>query len=426
MSNLTNNLNLFEIYLNYGSEYSNAALDELYMPIIGIKAVGIYRFLFEQAKLQRYTSLQLKTEEQLYSALSLDKETFIEERRKLEAIGLLRTFVKEEITGKVLVFYLNETLSYRQFIENAQLNELLKKCISDFSYKQLVYKFNNFIIKSNFQDVSMNIEWLLDSNQITYYNALDFRDLYNKLISETHLNVVISEEAKAQLLAVYKNFNLTFDDIFSVVKSSLVLSNSKNHYEISYPVLQMNIERIKMMSSCQDIKVVTKINRNYEIFAYQANLDKFTYVLNDYKQINSENYILSITKENLSLETTNVLNKLRNKYLLPDPIINVIIDYSLFKNSGRLVANYIEKIGQSINNLGINSIEAIINYLQCVANNRKPNITTLTNTRGVSADNHNSFCAEKNDKIASVERKNDSQESKVNQLNLDLDPWGEI
>ncbi|GAA5414573.1 hypothetical protein [Ureaplasma ceti] len=422
MSNFFKKMDKFEIYLNYGSEFSDSALNELYMPIIGVKAVAIYRFMFEQVRLQKYTSLNLVSEEQLYNTLGISRDEFVQERHKLESIGLLKTFIKDDVASKTTVFFLNGTLSYREFIEKPELNNLLKKCLTDFGYKQLVYKFNNFVIKANYQDVSVGIDWLLENHEVTHLNALDFTALYNRLISATHLNVVISSESKAQLLSIYKNFNLTEDDIYAIVKASLVLADSKTHYEISYSVLQMNIERIKFMKSEEDIKILTKINRNFEIFSYDTNLDNFNYVLNDYRQITTENYILSITKEDLSLETTKVLNRIRNKFLLPDPIINVIVDFSLFKNSGRLVPKYIEKVAKTVNNLGINSVEAIIQYLQCVSNHRRPSTKLFKTMSKNHAKDDAKVLSENNDKIISITGEGSKADTYAN---LD-DPWGKI
>ena len=435
-------LNEFEVFLNYGAYANDAVLNELYLPILGMPAVGLYKYLYGQAELNKFTSMGLKDHKKMCSLLNMTYDQFVKERRKLEAIGLVRTYSKEMIDGRRLTYLVEGTLNYSDFVNNPQLNELLKKSMDEMSYRQLVYKFNNFVVRPDFYNESVSLDWLLSDKKVDVAQTLNLTDLYTRIINELHLNVLISEESKAQILSYYKNYNLTNNDVYNCVRNSVILSDDKKSYSVSYDILMTNLEKMKHFSQQQDVTIVSKINRNFEIFAYNANIENFKYVTNDYKMINSENYILSITKENISLEMNKTLNKLRTKFHIADPLINVIIDYSLFHNAGRLVPKYIEKIAKSINNLGIVEMEKIIVYLQCVSNNKKPKadiFSAKVDTTLATSNLNNSKKATKTRKSKSKTSKSVSSENasanttneltnSQNQLelSLDLDPWGEI
>lgn len=375
MVNLSNKgqLNRFEIYLNYGASYNEAVLNELYLPIIGLIPVAIYRYLYEQASLAKYTSMNVREHDRLCSNLEISWDQFLEARHKLEAIGLIKSYSQINIDGKMMIYLVDSTLTYADFITSPKLNELLKNSLDDFGYKQLVYKFNNFVVKSDFVDESVNLEWLINQKQIVISDCLDFNALYTKLLNELHLNVCMSEVAKSKLLSYYKNFNFTLDDVYVCVKNSIVLDKSKSFYNVSYDILVMNLERQRLLlDNSQAPEIVAKINRNFEIFNYGADVNQFNYVMNDYRLLSSENYLLSVTKEDLDVKTTRLLSTLRSKYFFADPLINVLIDYALYRNAGRLEPRYIQKVAQSINNLGIDSLEGVIVYLQNVSAGKKP------------------------------------------------------
>ncbi|MDE6289513.1 MAG: DnaD domain protein, partial [Ureaplasma sp.] len=58
------------------------------------------------------------------------------------------------------------------------------------------------------------------------------------------------------------------------------------------------------------------------------------------------------------------INLLRGKYNFNDQMINVIVDYVIFKNNGALHQNYILKIAKSILAKAINDAEGIINHFR--------------------------------------------------------------
>ena len=69
------------------------------------------------------------------------------------------------------------------------------------------------------------------------------------------------------------------------------------------------------------------------------------------------------------LEDLSIISKLSNE------VINVLIDYVLIKQSGRLPYNYVMKIASSLSNAGIRTAEEAMSYFSNVTGRSKANQT---------------------------------------------------
>ena len=67
----------------------------------------------------------------------------------------------------------------------------------------------------------------------------------------------------------------------------------------------------------------------------------------------------------------NVIDNLSKKFKLPNPVINVIIEYSLMKNNNILSKNYTEKIAASLVRSGITTALDAMNYLRQTSKKKK-------------------------------------------------------
>ena len=72
------------------------------------------------------------------------------------------------------------------------------------------------------------------------------------------------------------------------------------------------------------------------------------------------------------LEDLSIVSKLSNE------VINVLIDYVLIKQSGRLPYNYVMKIASSLSNAGIRTAEEAMSYFSNITN-RAPNSNNSSN-----------------------------------------------
>lgn len=370
MSILKNNIDNFDIYMDYGTFINNNFLYDLYLPIVGNLSIQIYNFLVNEYNSKVNSAIYINTYNKIISKFRISMEELFDSLYLLESVALITTYQdNSNLLKPRMVHYINEPLNYFKFIENNNLNLLLKKYISDSEYTSLVYKYNNNTIKSSFINVSKDISYLIDTledNNIEF----DYINVYSLVSKKINDNFIIDDISKEKLNYYFLKHNFTYEQLANCVFNSMSFLN--NNYEVSYSSLVLELSRLESFIRSRDKKTIIKINRKFDFFTLNADNDTFRNIIDDYQNTNSENYLISITKQDLDYEMKKTLNELRNKLFLHDSIINCIIDYSLFHNSGRLVPKYILKIGYSMNNLSIDSLNNAIKYLRSVNANIRP------------------------------------------------------
>lgn len=83
------------------TDMDNHVLTLLYQPLIGTEAVGLYNSLRSQLPSGKYQG-DIHTHHQLSVLLDLSLPKLLEARKKLEAIDLLRTYRKKQMTSAFL------------------------------------------------------------------------------------------------------------------------------------------------------------------------------------------------------------------------------------------------------------------------------------------------------------------------------------
>lgn len=362
--------NNFDIYMNYGTFINQNTLNDLYAPLIGNLAIQIYNSLVLEFNSRINTSIYINTYTKLLSKLNIEANQLIDSLKLLESVSLISTYIdNSNLQNPKAIHFINEPLNYFNFVQNENLNKLLRSKLTDNQYTELKYKYNNTIIKSSYVNVSKDISYLIDSDEKINIE-LDFTVLYTLVSKKISNHFILDDLSKEKINYYYKNHNFTLDQLSQCVYESLMIE--ENQYIISYNILIFKLQNILNQLTPKNFHTIKKINRKYDLFLNNVDIETYKLIYDDYTNNNSENYIISITKDEICFETKKMLKILREKFYLSDEIINCIIDYSLFRNFGRLVPNYILKVAKSINNLSIDSLKVVISYLTDVNINKKP------------------------------------------------------
>jgi len=110
-------------------------LTTLYMPIIGYKAYSLYMFCY--SILDRRSNMKEIELSAVLKILSMQKNTFDEARKNLEAIGLMNTYEKDQEK----VFLLKSPISAKRFMSDALLNVCLYNKVGEATYNKLLDSF---------------------------------------------------------------------------------------------------------------------------------------------------------------------------------------------------------------------------------------------------------------------------------------------
>lgn len=166
---LVDNTSFLIIIDNTLTDLDRKVLTHLYLPIINDKALSIY--------LTMYTLIEPGSKEsktlyhhQLINMLGLKEELFIEERHKLEAVGLLDVYFQDGM----YVYVLKKVLSAYEFFENKTLVRILNMIIGEESLQNLAYE---FLVRSidleNFENITSSFDdiyEMINEEDVNYTN----------------------------------------------------------------------------------------------------------------------------------------------------------------------------------------------------------------------------------------------------------------
>ena len=109
----------------------------LYEPIIGYAAVALYYTLFDDLDKYSVTSLEY-THHHLMSIMGISMDNLIEARKKLEGVGLLKTYFKEDKDINHYVYVIYSPVSSYEFFHHPILNVVLYNNLGKEEYNKLV------------------------------------------------------------------------------------------------------------------------------------------------------------------------------------------------------------------------------------------------------------------------------------------------
>ena len=332
-------------------------LTNLYQPIICYTAISLYLTFYNDLNNKSQESLEY-THHHLMTNMQLKLDSIIDARRKLEGIGLLKTYLKRgEIDNYVYILY--SPLSSYEFFNHPILNIVLYNNIGAVEYEklQIFYKVPRISLKDyediteEFQDVftsSVNTNLLFDNSDIQKDSWLEIQMKSNLdidlLISSIPKRLVsdkcFSEETKKLILNLAYIYKIDNMNMQGLVRNSLnergmidkneLRKSARNFYQFEnngrLPTLIYNKQPDYLKTPLGGDSKLAKIIYMFE------NTSPYDFLRKSYGNTEPTNRDKKLI-ENLMLEQK-----------LNPGVVNVLIDYVLKVNNKKLNKDYIETI----------------------------------------------------------------------------------
>lgn len=343
-------------------------LIDFYTPIIGNVASSFYLLLSNNISYMNKNNNLSFSYESIYKQLNCTSDQLSNAKQKLEAMGLINTLISTTNQNKEVLFVINSTLNFNEFISNTKYKILLIKFIGNTNFQYLEYKYSPCVQQDNLLDVSSTFEKIFSKQNLQDVRTIDFAIVYKDLLKLSSSNITISSECKKIIENVYSKSSLSLDQIEKAILNSIENIADKNIFQCNQDSLVCNLNKLFSIN-CFNLNDV-QINRSFKLFESLLPYTDEQKIINDYKSINSVHYLYSIFKNNVSKLDLSIINLLQKKYKLHDDVINVIIDFSLFKTHGKLNKKYIFKIAKTFNGLAINSCEDAIKHFKNFITNK--------------------------------------------------------
>lgn len=336
------------------NENDRFILTTLYQPIIGSNALSLYFTLWSDLNKSIFLSCEY-THHHLMDFMNLKLEEIISSRKKLEAIGLLKTYLKQgDVNSYIYEIY--SPLSCIEFFSNPILSSSLLSCVGKKEYQNLINYFRiPKINTSEFENITVKFsDIFMMSNDIDY--GFD-KDILKKDKLEIMVDDVIDFDFIASSMPKgILNSNCFSKNVKKLINSLAYLYNFDN--EIMINLIKDSINEKGLINESE----LKKNCKNYYSFEYNGT-PKLIY---NKRTINSSVKDVNNLKEKLinCFENTSPYDFLKAKYGGAKPtskdvnliesllvnqelnpgVVNVLIDYVLRINENKLNKNFVEAI----------------------------------------------------------------------------------
>lgn len=387
---------LYRVEMHYPlDEVQMDTLYYLYQPLIGSQALQLYMMLYMEGKRMRHF-IAPSSLSRLTSFLSMNVMELEKAFRSIEAIGLLKSYVKHDSEMTQYVYSLNSPLSLKAFFKNTILSSLLQLSLSEEDFQKTIQYFK--ISKENldgyeevtarFQDVftivhkpkgtrllkyqedfleKQSSSLTVDYDMDLLYKSLSDYQVNRSLLSKEDLEYVIG------LAQVYRIDALTLASLMKDAMESKGLNKKRFRASIQKYFDVQQSSQLQEVYHKQPMQYQTAEQSTSPLVLHMKYLDSLTpYELLKEKQGGKEPVYHDLM----------IVEMLMVQLGLKPAVVNVLIEYVLGKNNNRLSKRYCEAIGASWARKKINTaMEAYHELMNNQAPSEQPTEETPMNTQ---------------------------------------------
>lgn len=204
----------------YITDLDRTVLTLLYQPLIGAVAHSLYMTLLAQLEKDEYWSEEL-THRQLMTMLGVSLKVIYEERKKLEGIGLLRTFKREEAGDTIYLYELVPPMTPEQFFSNDVLSVFLFNRVGKTQYVRLRDRFTlSALDRESYTELTHSFDEV--------FTSLKHSEIVSNLQSETG-HVLTIDENKEIISKSENDLTFTYEHFdFSLLEANIPKSFLQN------------------------------------------------------------------------------------------------------------------------------------------------------------------------------------------------------
>ncbi len=356
------------------ADYDRETITNLYQPIIGYSALAVYFTFWSEAKNQRI--LSLSSHEQLLLRMKMATGDFVDARKTLEAVGLMKTRLEkanefsiyhyELFAPKTPVKFFNDTLLYGLLIQS--LGE------SDANRLKRVYEKNSDLVRGEDISSSFNDVFHPDFENAAFLKA-----------SQGSANTLGRQKSRIDTEFSYEKFFNTLKEISQINDKAITRNEIKEIERLStlygvsaeiaaekvancYSPERVKGSRVDIRQLDEDLKdevsygVRTQVKRNKKnvVIGEEGLAAKIKYF-----ETANPSQVLRVLQNGTkpAKADLNIISSLAEDYHLANPVINVIIDFVLQMNNNVLSKYSVEKIASSVSREGIETAIDTMEYL---------------------------------------------------------------
>ena len=367
----------------------------LYQPIIGHESISLYYTLWSYLDKSEILSNEW-THHHILRDMMISNSEFMDAKTKLEAIGLIKTYVKKGNINNY-VYELYSPISASEFINNPILNNALFNAVGKLEFERIISYFR--IPKVNlkeYEDITSKFSDVFAFSSIPFNDNLIYdikKSNYRKLeiLSKIDLNTILSlisdemlnkrsltKDTKDFLYKISYIYNYDNDDMIELIRNSLT-----EKHTIDKKLLQENASKYYRYDNMG--KLPSIIYKNQPEYLRKENLDTSnrSRIIHMFETTSPYDFINSKYKTgNPTSSDLSIISYLLIDLNLKPGVVNVLIDYVLKINNNKLIKSFVEVIAAQWSKSGIETVEQAMEIAE-KEYKKKKNITTKTTKKTV-------------------------------------------
>lgn len=356
------------------TDYDHIVLTRLYQPLCGASALSMYFTLVTETK-DRYLS-DIATHQKIFEIMQCSVKEFEQNRKVLEALGLLKTYYSTTETKTSFYYYeIYAPLSADKFLTHVLYGTLLKQRLDSKTYKQTkdYFKMNNDIeghkidISAGFNDVfKLNLDdteslkdvlssELVDLKKKTIKNNSSFDIAIFKICLKNRQikSDILNEELVNTIDMMISLYGLNEEEIADILQTC-VYSNGLNQY----------VDLTKFKDKCYNNRRIIdnnlKLMQEYSAKQPRNKTKKSLWEgMTPYEFLQFRQNDIPPTQMDM-----NLIDEIKRQTSLPNPVINVLLDFVLLKKDNSLPKNYVLTIASDLLRSGIGDALEASEYLK--------------------------------------------------------------
>lgn len=351
------------------TEQDKKLVSMLYQPIMGYTATSLYYTLLDSLNEQELMSEDL-THHHLMSTMQLKLEDIVVAREKIEAMGLIKTYMKKDNINQY-VYLIYSPLQASEFFNHPVLNIVLYNNIGKKEYEKVLnyFKIPNMNLKdyeditASFDEVFKSIRGTImearddivkkDSQPMEFRNGIDFSLIISSIPESQISDKCFNEETKELINQLSFVYNLSTLDMQGIVRDAI---NERG-------LIDKNLLR----KSCRDYykfenagNLPTLIYNKQPDFLKKPEGDSSKWAKMVYAFENITPYQLLKAKYK-GAEPTDRDKRLIESLIIDQKlnpgVVNVLISYVLKTNNEQLKKSYVETIAGQWKRSNVETVE---------------------------------------------------------------------
>lgn len=333
----------------------------LYQPLMGANCLAVYQTLLAEVEENRLWSKE-HAHTQLLNMLSLSLKDFFDARIKLEGLGLLKTYVQTENEDRRFVYEVMPPLSPAQFFNDGLLNIYLYSKIGARQYNRLRQFFaDDAFSETNFKEVTCAFQDVFEAfhmNEVANIKVeneelfaknrpkeieldaknFDFQTFYQVLSPNLVRRSAITKEVELTILNMNSIYGTLEKEMANFLYRALNADGSiscellRKIIRDSYQIEHRALPTLQMKKESTDEAPMLEMNDETALQLYLERVTPFQLLVD---------IADGATPAETDLRTVEEVMTQQN---LPEPVMNVLIEYVLLRLDRKLSKNYMMTI----------------------------------------------------------------------------------